>query len=314
MVSNRLEDAQTRVSMSRMQSFLVSSMIYWEAMSSFLLDQDYNATSYLEIFSNQAHPSVIHPSPWAGVATPMFFFLARTGTILRNNKALKKLRLFNTGEQHLKALYSELLQRARVLETEIVKFRFPLVGLIEDTGDLCTSPDHFLSVARCYRLAALLELCREFPELISDQVPKSKLDQQEDRANCLLSLAFGILGILESIPDSSGTVSTQLMALLIAGSALGYVGSETLSRSAPEQASLNKELMRWRNFVRQRILYLSIVVGLRSVNNATLILEEVWTRVDMSLGREGITVDQELASQSHWLDVMSERKLETIFG
>ncbi|RSL77714.1 hypothetical protein CEP51_008851 [Fusarium floridanum] len=314
MASNSLEDPEKRASMDQKQSFLVSSMIYWEAMSSFVLDQDTDALSYLDVFCQPNLPSLIYPCPWTGVGTPVFVFLAKAGILLRSKRVLRNLRVFRSGESHRKALYAELLDDASTLEREIIKFRIPFVGLIEDVGDPCTPPDHFLAIARCYRLATLLELYRGFPELIKcptamEQTVEVPPGQYDDKTHLILGLAFGVLGTLESIPIDSGTVAIQLLALLIAGSALGVCTGQ----SHDTTTSLHRTVMRWRGFVRQRILYLCVAIGLRPVNHAAIILEEVWARMDMKTGSSDDN-DGASANEVHWMDVMSEKRLETTFG
>ncbi|KAM5381820.1 hypothetical protein ACJZ2D_002810 [Fusarium nematophilum] len=299
--SNGLDKDENRSSMTRSQSFLVSSMVYWEAMSSFLLNQETDALSYLDIFRSPAPPSIAYPCPWTGVGTPIFVFLAKTGTLLRNKRILRNLHLLPCGESHQNALYSGLLEKASSLEQGILKFRLPFVGSIEDMGDPCTPPDHLLALARSYRLATLLELYRAFPEIAEstaalEQAIGVGCDETDSHTHLILSLAFGLLEILERIPSDSGTVSIQLLALLIAGSALGCVST-----------SVRQEVTRWRRFVRERVLYVYLTVGLRPINHASAILEEVWSRMDMAQ-------DKSLGSQVHWLDVMSEMKLETILG
>lgn len=292
-------------------------MIYWEAMSSFILDQDTAALSYLDVFCQPNLPSLIYPCPWTGVGTPVFVFLAKTGILLRNKRVLRNLHVFKSGEVHQRALYAELLDDASTLEQQIIKLRIPFVGLIEDVGDPCTPPDHFLAIARCYRLATLLELYRGFPELIKSQtIVEQAVDMPpgecDDKTHLILGLAFGILGILESMPIDSGTTSIQLLALMIAGSALTLAPGQC-QNTTTERTPFQQTVMRWRGFVRQRILYLCVAIGLRPVNHAALILEEVWSRMDMETSHS-CDNKEKLAGRVHWLDVMSEKKLETIFG
>ncbi|KAJ4267313.1 Beauvericin cluster-specific repressor bea4 [Fusarium torreyae] len=314
--SNDLRDHKKRAGMSQTQAFLVSSMIYWEAMSSVLLDQEYEALSYLDIFCDPNPPSLIHPCPWTGVGTPIFAFLAKTVTLVRNNRALRSLRVFKTGETHRSALYTELLGKATDLEAEILSFRLPFVGLIDDIGDPCTTPGHFLAVSRCYRLAALLELYRAFPETVKTQaVLEHVIDvpagDRDDQTYLLLGLAFGMLGILETIPSDSGTISTQLLALMIAGSALGPATPSQTQDTTSGRVPLHEEVTRWRSFVRQRIHKVYATVGLRPVGNASLILEEVWSRMDALPSDHGNNTS---TTKVNWMDVMSEKRLETIFG
>ncbi|RSL57734.1 hypothetical protein CEP54_008119 [Fusarium duplospermum] len=233
----------------------------------------------------------------------------------RNKRVLRNLRVFKSGEVHRRALYEELLDDASALKRDLLKFRIPFVGLIEDVGDPCTPPDHFLAIARCYRLATLLELYRGFPELAKSQTVVEQaveMPESDDKTYLILGLAFGVLGILESTPINSGTVSIQLLPLLIAGSALGVAPDQSHNTDAGK-ISLRQTVMIWRGFVRQRILYLCVAIGLRPVNHAALILEEVWSRMDMETG-DSDDNDGSLANKVHWMDVMSEKRLETMFG
>ncbi|KAF5710654.1 Arginine metabolism regulation II [Fusarium mundagurra] len=301
-----------RSKMTRIQTFIVSSMIYWEAMCSPLFDQEYEGLSHLNIFCDPHPASLIQPCPWTGVATPVFIFLAKTLTLVHNNRTLSSLRIFETSEIHRRALYLELLAKATHLEHEIVGYRLPFVGFIDDIGDPCTTPAHFLAISRCYRLAALLELYRAFPETIRGQTNLGQAvdiypKKHGDKANLTLDLAFSLLEVLEKIPSNSGTISIQLLSLLIAGSALGPATSKDPQHETPRQL----EVKRFRNFVRARIRNMYTVVNLGPIGNAMLILKEVWSRMDvLPLLEENSTS----APRVHWIDVMSEKRLESIFG
>ncbi|KAF4947798.1 hypothetical protein FGADI_10131 [Fusarium gaditjirri] len=306
---NKLEDMEKRNSMTRTQIFVVSSMVYWEAMSSALFDQQYECLSHLNIFCDPHPPALIQPCPWTGVATPIFVFLAKTLTLVRNNQALKSLRVFDTGEIHRRALYAELLAKAASLEREIVGYRLPFVGLIDDIGDPCTTPDHLLAISRCYRLAALLELYSAFPETIRREGSLDRdddLHNGDDRTHLVMGLAFSILELLEKIPDDSGTISIQLLSLLIAGSVLGPA-----STRGEDEGAKRLEILRFRAFVRQRIQKMYAAVRLGPIGNVMRILEEVWSRMDMS---PAVQSGNPVMSSFHWIDVMSEKRLETMFG
>lgn len=284
-------------------------MVYWEAMSSALFDQQYEGLSHLTIFCDPHPPALIQPCPWTGVATPIFVFLAKTLTLVRNNQALKSLRVFETGEIHRRALYAELLAKATSLEREIVGYRLPYLGLIDDIGDPCTTPDHLLAISRCYRLAALLELYSAFPETTRREERTdgaNDLHHGDDKTHLVMGLAFSILEILEKIPDDSGTISIQLLSLLIAGSVLGPV-----SPRGEDEGPKRLETLRLRAFVRQRIHKMYAAVRLGPIGNVMLILEEVWSRMDML---PAVQNGNPVISSFHWIDIMSEKRLETIFG
>ncbi|KAF5577419.1 Arginine metabolism regulation II [Fusarium pseudocircinatum] len=306
---NKLADIEKRRQMTRAQTFVVSSMVYWEAMSSALFDQQYEGLSHLTMFCDPYPPALIQPCPWTGVATPIFVFLAKTLTLVRNNQALKSLRTFESGESHRKALYAELLVKATSLEREIVGYRLPFVGLIDNIGDPCTTPDHLLDISRCYRLAALLELYSAFPEIIRREERLDgafDLDHDDDKTYLVTALAYSILEILEKIPDDSGTISIQLLSLLISGSVLGPV-----SLRRENEGPKRLEILRLRTFVRQRIHKMYAAVRLGPIENAMLVMEEVWARMDIL---PAIQNANSAISSFHWINVMSEKRLETMFG
>ncbi|KAK7423258.1 hypothetical protein QQZ08_009154 [Neonectria magnoliae] len=306
--------------MTQIQSFLVSSMVYWEAMSSFLVDQETEVLSHLDAFCSPTSPSTIYPHPWTGVGTPIFICLAKVGTLLRKKRVLRKLRLFKNGESHRKDLHSQLLEEAQCLEQDILKCRLPFVGLIEDVGDPHTTPSHLHGVARCYRFAALLELYRAFPEIVEadtilDLATDLTYEKANNQARLVLGLAFGILGILQAIPRDSHTISTQSLVLLIAGSALSHVSSNQVHET-PSQAKLNLEVTHWRQFVRGQVLKLYTTIGLRPIKNVAVMLEEVWSRMDIAVNSGGSAGNQDniFSDQVHWMDIMTQKRLETILG
>ncbi|KLO83610.1 uncharacterized protein LW93_392 [Fusarium fujikuroi] len=306
---NNLTDIEKRRKMTRTQIFVVSSMVYWEAMSSALFDQQYEGLSHLTMFCDPHPPALVQPCPWTGVATPIFVFLAKTLTLVRNNQALKSLWVFESGEIHRRALYGELLAKANSLEREILRYRLPSLALIEDIGDPCTTPDHLLAISRCYRMAALLELYSAFPEITrTGGRPDSAIDLDcgDEKTHLIMGLAFSILEILEKIPDDSGTISIQLLSLLIAGSVLGPVPPR-----GEDEGPKRLETLRLRTFVRQRIHKMYAAVRLGPIGNAMAILEEVWARMDML---PAIQNANSAISSFHWINIMSQKKLETMFG
>ncbi|KAI1059832.1 hypothetical protein LB506_008967 [Fusarium annulatum] len=306
---NNLTDIDKRRKMTTTQTFVVSSMVYWEAMSSALFDQQYEGLSHLTMFCDPHPPALIQPCPWTGVATPIFVFLAQTLTLVRNNQALKSLWVFESGEIHRRALYGELLAKANSLEREILRYRLPSLALIEDIGDPCTTPDHLLAISSCYRMAALLELYTAFPEITrTGGRPDGAidLDRDDEKTHLIMGLAVSILEILDKIPDDSGTISIQLLSLLIAGSVLGPV-----SPMGEDEELKRSELLRLRTFVRQRIHKMYAAVRLGPIGNAMVILEEVWARMDML---PAIQNANSAISSFHWINIMSEKKLETMFG
>ncbi|CAH0056061.1 unnamed protein product [Clonostachys solani] len=315
MSANGLNTANKASAMTDIQRFIVSSMVYWEALSSFVVDQRTEDLAYLDCLANQRWTGTITPSPWTGVATPIFIHLAKVGSLMRKKRALRNISLFRSSEAYRDALYFQLVEDARALEQAILGWRVPFLSLIEDTGDPRAPPKHFWGLARCYRLVAFIELYRAFPEIVENHsglsIPdgKSVAPDGDYQSPLILSLAFGVLDILKNILSDSSTLPVQGLALIVAGSVLGRVGS-------PEKATLDQEVMEWREFVRERMVLLHSFVGLRPVKHAAIMIEEAWTRMDALVeSNSGFEFDGNMLSDSvHWMDIMIEKRLETILG
>ncbi|CAG9955797.1 unnamed protein product [Clonostachys rosea f. rosea IK726] len=315
MSMNGLNTANTASAMTDIQRFIVSSMVYWEALSSFVVDQRTEDLAYLDCLANQRWTGTITPSPWTGVATPIFIHLAKVGSLMRKKRALRNISLFRDSEAYRDALYFQLVEDARALEQVILGWRVPFVSLVEDTGDPRAPPKHFWGLARCYRLVAFIELYRAFPEIVENHsgltIPgcESAAPGGDYHNPLILSLAFGVLDILKNILSDSSTLPVQGLALVAAGSVLGRVGSS-------EKAALDQQVMEWRAFVRERMVLLHSFVGLRPVKHAAIMIEEAWTRMDaLVYSNSGFEfVGNMLSDSVHWMDIMIEKRLETILG
>ncbi|KAH0432524.1 hypothetical protein CcaCcLH18_06431 [Colletotrichum camelliae] len=231
--------------------------------------------------------------------------------MVRNRRALRSLDFVKNGEFHRQALHIDLLNEASSLEQAILSYELPFMYRVQDVGDPRTPPDHLLAIARCYQLSALLEIYRAFPELATAYIVEESGHLRKNdvegstQPDVVLQLAFDILQGLREMPASSGTVSTQTLPLLIAGSAL----RQGLPSGAMDFRSPNTEILHFREFVRTRVLHLYRTVGLRIIKHAAIILNEVWSRMD-TMDSE----DRHLQKEVHWIDVMCEKKLETMLG
>jgi hypothetical protein len=302
MATNGLEQPLRPLSMT--QNFIVSSMVYWEVMVSFLLDQNLEAISYLDVFLDPAPESLSQPCPWTGVATDIFIRLAKVGTMVRKRRSLRSPRLAK-GET---AALAKLIEEASTLEQAILKSRAPLIGLVKDTGDPRSPPSHLVKMARSYRLASLLELYRAFPEIATSST--SRFDDVKEtgkQSQLVIGLAFDILEILETIPDNSRTIAIQSLVYLIAGSTLGHLVAVD---GHAAQSRQNQLINNWRQFVRNRFYKSFLSIGLHTINRVGTILEEVWSRMDSMVSSTG----QGHVMDVHWIDVMAGKQLETILG
>ncbi|PYI24187.1 hypothetical protein BO99DRAFT_439501 [Aspergillus violaceofuscus CBS 115571] len=310
-----------------LQHFFVGALAYWEALTSFVVDQeDLEVAEYLlspqlrvsHQAANRRMPNDTHP--WSGISTELFICLSRVGAIARQLHYLRRNRPSCTAADgggstatQLHARHNALRLYTGRLKALVSQYRIPPPEAVRETGDALAPVDHFRTLARVYQLSALLELYRMFPELEQqDQsasrawLPphevaleeKSEVDHWRRQLN---ARAMDILSLIASIPKTSSTRATQMLALVIAGSTLQPLpvndGADLLSGRAsgggggeytpPSYATptttittTQAEIRHWRTFVADRLQNLACYVGLTTVQQAARIVEQSWARAD----------------------------------
>ncbi|KAF4967228.1 hypothetical protein FSARC_5207 [Fusarium sarcochroum] len=303
-------------SLSRTQSFLVSSMVYWEVMVSCLVDQETDAISYLDAFCNLSPSFFSFPCPWTGVGTSILVRLAKCITLVRQRRRLHYLECIAEENIRISNSCSQLVKEALSLAADVGQSQVPFT--IQETGDIRTPADHFYKIARCHRLVALLELHRAFPEITDDGSAKkqSMHDQMRRHSQRVLGLAVEILEIMQTISEDSGTIAIQTLIFLAAGSALGFLPI-TWTDGEVFLATTSKALITsWRQFVLGRLYKAYLSIKLETINRVASVLRQVWVRMDSlaTAGSDAVADGKSPLTQVHWIDVMIERKLETILG
>lgn len=308
---------------SRVNSFIVGIMAHWEAVASFLMDQPLDALSHLEEFCDQSGVDSIYPNPWSGICTPVFIYLAKTGTLSRQRTLLRNLSIAASTTHIRTELQASLVAQAREVEQAVLHYKTPAKDRIGDPGDDLTPVAHLRHMAQIYRLSTLLELYRVFPELLSQgsQEPFIVSDR-------LLALATGILTLIQSIPHTSGVNCMLTIPLLITGSTLqpSHSAPSASSNSSDESSweDLAMEILaipsqehiytHWRGIARERLRAVYHYVGMAAVSRASEILERVWDRADVHAVINGPTTGGTATGFVQWVEVMIEEKLEAVFG
>ena len=330
--------------LNQSQDFIVSSMVYWEAFTAFIMDQSLDDLAYLSPFCEPDKTVSHYVNPWTGVSTALFLYLAKVAIIMRHKRLVDKMHILPTGPSSGNILLNQIFAEARRVEQQILSFSLPSVATLQDPGDHRSPITHLVDLARCYRLAALLELYRTFPALLldaadeqaeTDMTPTSSNSAtlEQKAADRVYQLACAILTILKSLPIDAGSRCTQPILFVIAGSALarpqtpGEEDAES-SLAASGTATLQFEsiehelsdvsrrrphLEYWRTFVRERFISLYRYIGLDYVRRMAIIVERAWTRMDIASAVPESPRAQR-PDQIHWMDVMSEERLETIMG
>lgn len=192
-------------------------------------------------------------------------------------------------------------------------------------------------MACSYKLAALLEIYRSFPQLAqihNDGAPHltgrplsplSMLSMpasvggdtveswQEDRM-VSYELAINLLSLLKDTADRRAISLAHTLALIIGGSALHHLLKEVISSYNQEKQNtglrtkvnsmLAKLNMRpqvvegWRSFVRNRLKLNADFMGLESYRRTQTLMENVWSRMDNATEDKSSTAKVSNTTQS----------------
>lgn len=289
-------------------------MAYLECLASIIVDQPLESLDYMARFATLTQGRRVYPNPWTGISTPLFIHLARSATIVRRKRRLVSVR--GRGSD----VDLELTRSARELYELVLAHRHPSTTSVDDTQDANTPIAHLFVIDTIFRLVIILELIQNFPEVVTNDHTLLKAQPVG------VDLAIAILNMVSELPESSGTNVMLSVPLLVAGSALQT--TQSITRNIHHHYDLNSTsfdalcgeiaalkhcpatLRMWRGQVAWRLEQLYHRVGLAPVKRVSAILEVVWHRADEASEFGTFSSD----TLVHWMDVMTEEKLETLFG
>lgn len=312
------------VILDREQSFIVGSMAYWEALASFLTDQPLDVLDYLEPCCSTPMEQNIYPNSWTGVSSPIFIRLAQVGILMRQKRVLQKVAFIKRGHA---AEDPSILEDARTLHTKIMDCHLPPKEAMEETGDPNTPLSHLCDVAKVYRFIALLELYQAFPALLIELGTGSTSQRRASfgwgREGLVFDLATSALNILSELPKTSNVFTVLAIAYISAGSAIQppLVGRKPGSSDASADNGLTAELDSvrqskavvrwWRDHVREQIIHIHKQLGFASIQRGAKLVQEVWNRSDI---QSDMSANEQMPTAIHWMDVMIDQRLETLYG
>jgi len=325
------------------KSFIIGALAYWEALLAFVVDQPLSTLDYLKPFCDQSSLDVIQLNPWSGICTPLFVYLGQVAILARQKRLSFKMQAMGWSSS-TDAICQEILSAASTVERQILDYKVPPRAKTCDTGDPKTSLSHLENFAHCYQLASLLELYRSFPELLTNQISVDgarasshfsplasfgRADAQRTYQNSkqahrelLLDMAGTLIWLLEDVPENCGFSIGHTLAIIICGSVLYSVPQDsdathdgqhrTVTNLLTSVAMRRTTITRRREFLRRRIRGNSRVTGLKSLEQVEQLLDAVWSRMDVACNLPSSDADDPL--DVHWLDVMAECRLETVYG
>ena len=120
---------------------------------------------------------------------------------------------------------SAAIRKAEQLHSDLCAVQLPQESVIVDSGDDLTPANHLVRIAEAYRCTGLLQLYRNFPDLLSPFTSTlegelqdggfSGVSDSEKMADAwLVCLALRILDLIQDVPLSSRTRSIQPLLLV----------------------------------------------------------------------------------------------------
>lgn len=314
------------------KSFVIGALAYWEALLAFVVDQPLDSLDYLKPFCDQSALDMVRLNPWSGICTPVFIYLGQVGILARQKRVSSKMQVMGWSASY-DAVSRDLLSTASMIESQILQYEVPPRSKTCDTGDPTTSLADLENYARCYQIASLLELYRSFPELssnhelLSESYPARinardphQAPKRAERA-FLLDMAGKLMWLIESAPKNCGISTGHTLAIIICGSVLFNVPEDATSGDSKDRnaykllnsiAASPAIVARWRESLRERIHSNARATGLRSFEQVEQLLDATWSRADAACDLRHSNYEDLL--DVHWLDVMAECRLETVYG
>jgi hypothetical protein len=325
------------------KSFIIGALAYWEALIAFVFDQPLDSVDYLERFCDQTSLDTIYLNGWTGICTPLFIYLAKVAILVRQKRL--SLKMANMGwNSSVENVRARLFANAVELERLIMDYKLPPRSKLYDTEDPLVSLTHLETLALCYQLASLLELYRSFPEILTQRIsahssssvwaaessPSIGIElslaqglvqgSEHSSRSLLFHMATTVIRMMEDVPEGSGLSYIHTLGMIISGSALSWLpeqATQVFKEQGPQGllmciAMSRVNVAKARHVVFKRLRENAKAAFMDSFGHVELLLKEVWARLDAVSDQQSLGDDEQM--QVHWLDVMMEHRLETVYG
>ncbi|KEF60789.1 uncharacterized protein A1O9_02351 [Exophiala aquamarina CBS 119918] len=336
------------------KSFIIGALAYWEALIAFVIDQPLNAVDYLEQFCDQSSLEMIYLNGWTGICTPLFVYLAKVAILVRQKRQCSKManmgwnsslenvrskllgtaielerlivaynlpprsKLFETGDPLVSLSQLEALAHCYQLTSLLELYRsFPEI-LTQKTYTYCSAG----SVSGSIWAAAA-----DSSPTIGGMQPLTQLlvqGTEHSSRSLLFNMATTVIGMMEGVPEGSGLSYIHTLGMIICGSTLSALPEHTclaVKEQGPQGLLMSiamdrANVVKTRDAVLKRLRANAKAAGMDSFCQVEVLLKEVWGRLDAISDQLHPVVgdDAEKMEQVHWLDVMIECRLESVYG
>ncbi|KAI9043312.1 uncharacterized protein KD926_003842 [Aspergillus affinis] len=284
--------------------FFQQSLHYWKMLLSFVTPLDDPACPLGEP-QGLSLPLQMIPHPWAIIAPDLMERIHEVGRLVYKHRRMTMGSKFWRRTDF--AILQDLIQDVGPIEAYLLNYQLPAQEDIVDPRDDTTPVSHFLSVAQAYRLVALLQIYRIFPDILDKRLtsetpapafeglPKPSSNSAEQ---WMQHLAMHTVRILRKVPFESHTRSIQAF-LLVA------LSSELRSPMIPDDINnvTNEmlEITEARKFIRGRLEVFRYVFAPQPAQRKLDIVLKAWEQLDRGL------------PNVYWMDVMIENGWEILF-
>lgn len=286
------------------------------------------------------------PHPWTGVSNTVSRLLTQTLRLCRNYRYhVKHPGPFATRD-HATAL--NMIEEAKTLEEKLLGLDFESAPANTETGDQKTPCRHLVNVAEAYRLAGLIHIYQTFPELVLLRLPDNlsgPADAHIPWEECITPLSLRLTRLIEQLPADSGSKMTQPLLCITASTGLrfepsdaasspetqaplttptpfdlgstehcglsDYIGQliqadEDIERLSTTTATESRmKIVEARCFIVGRLDALEALLPPRPIVVAKTLVQTIWNEYDK---------EKTGAASVHWIDVMEENNLRSLFG
>ncbi|RAH79745.1 hypothetical protein BO86DRAFT_317852 [Aspergillus japonicus CBS 114.51] len=320
--------------------FFKQCLLYWNMLAAFVAqdisdvgvtDSDSDSDHHLPIYVVNGQ-TLLHP--WTGPLPTALQYFYQIARLIRSARHATLLTMTTSPipqqpSPHLP--YATTThpnsphEKAQTLETELLTFDVDGIGHHLPTGDTNTPANHFTILADAYRCVALLQIYHAFPAILVSRLQTQQHhnhDHPETNTNApplpfptaptlpprqfRRHLALHIIALLESLPVTSGTRVMQPVLLAATAGSLVFSRGTPLGVAADAWApfdAVDVEVAQARRHVSARLADLTRILPRPPLERVGDLVREVWRRADGGGEQEAF-----------WLDVMMERRLETIMG
>ncbi|KAK2035341.1 hypothetical protein LX32DRAFT_607182 [Colletotrichum zoysiae] len=317
--------------------FFYNSLVYWKMLLSFVTDKELPVLGTAQEAQPQpafgsTPKNVMMPHPQTGIGVDVQELVAQVGALVRKER--RRIRRRQHSSRHDIEQSINAIRTAEQLQAKLCLLDLPREAAVIDSGDEMTPTDHLLRTAEAYRCTGLLQLYRNFPDLLFDgtspvtlKTPPSWLDASGSSSHnrCedsgvilgtwLTSLALHVIDLVQSIPISSRSRSIQPLLLVSVCSELSlgrtFVPAPYMEKSTVASIGFSPrmkvsptmtDVLLARRLIVSRLTSFEGILAAKPIRQMLKLVKETWACMDSQ--QEDV----------YWMDVMMERGYETLLG